>query len=413
MRKNGLLLCMSVLLILACVTQVFAAGADKKDAATGAAGKTLTVWVYDNGRIDVLTEIGKQFQKKYGIPVQVSLVDLGQIRTQFLLASGGAECADLAIIPHDNLGALVENAAVLPINLGAKKKNYLAPAIEGFMYNGKLYGVPLAVENIGFFRNTDLVPKAPATWDEMVAIGTDLVKKGKCEVIMGFPDATYNSYPFFTSFGGNIFGKNADGSLSPDKIEIANAGMVQGLELMTSLVKKGLVPNAIDWDAAHVLFESGKAPFIMTGPWALNRFKTAGVHYAITPFPAAKKGGKPGAPFLGVQGMIISASSKQALLAQAFAVEVIATEASMQAIYKAEQRPSAWKSISASVKDADSTGFAAAGVNAVPMPSIPAMGYVWDSWVSAAALSFSGKKTPQDALLNAKTQIETQIKAKK
>jgi maltose-binding protein MalE len=344
--------------------------------------------------------------------VKVSLVDLGQIRTQFLLASGGAECADIAIIPHDNLGALVENAAVLPVNLGAKKKNYLGPAIEGFMYNGKLYGVPLAVENIGFFRNTDLVPKAPETWDEMIAIGTELVKQGKCEVIMGFPDATYNSFPFYSSFDGNIFGKNKDGSLDPNKVEIASPAFIQGLDLMTSLVKKGLVPNAIDWDAAHVLFESGKAPFIMTGPWALNRFKTSKVHYAISPFPAAKKGGKPGAPFLGVQGMIISASSKQAMLAQAFATEFIATEANMQAIYNAEQRPSAWKSIAEKVKDPDSTGFAAAGANAIPMPSIPAMGYVWDAWVNAAALSFSGKKTPQDALANAKVQIETQIKDK-
>lgn len=409
MVRNCLKTLLCAGLMMASVTPFFAE--EKKD--LGLAAKALNVWVYDNGRIEVLTQIGKQFEKKYGIPVKVSLVDLGQIRTQFLLASGGAECADLAIIPHDNLGALVENAAVLPVNLGAKKKNYLTPAIEGFMYNGKLYGVPLAVENIGFFRNTDLVPKAPATWDEMIAIGTDLVKKGKCEVIMGFPDATYNSYPFYTSFGGNIFGKNADGSLSPDKIEIANPGMVQGLELMTKLVKGGLAPNAIDWDASHVLFESGKAPFIMTGPWALNRFKTAGVHYAISPFPAAKKGGKAGAPFLGVQGMIISASSKQALLAQAFATEYIATEANMQLIYNAEQRPSAWKSISEKVKDPDSAGFAAAGVNATPMPSIPAMGYVWDAWVNAAALSFSGKKSPQDALANAKVQIETQIKAKK
>jgi maltose-binding protein MalE len=406
--KKGITGILCALLMLACVTPFFA---EDKKAAAGS-GKTLTVWVYDNGRIEVLTQIGKQFEKKYGIPVKVSLVDLGQIRTQFLLASGGAECADIAIIPHDNLGALVENAAVLPVNLGAKKKNYLGPAIEGFMYNGKLYGVPLAVENIGFFRNTDLVPKAPETWDEMIAIGTELVKQGKCEVIMGFPDATYNSFPFYSSFDGNIFGKNKDGSLDPNKVEIASPAFIQGLDLMTSLVKKGLVPNAIDWDAAHVLFESGKAPFIMTGPWALNRFKTSKVHYAISPFPAAKKGGKPGAPFLGVQGMIISASSKQAMLAQAFATEFIATEANMQAIYNAEQRPSAWKSIAEKVKDPDSTGFAAAGANAIPMPSIPAMGYVWDAWVNAAALSFSGKKTPQDALANAKVQIETQIKDK-
>lgn len=402
------------LLAIALAAPVFAGGG-KESGTTQAAepAKPLILWVYDAGRVDVLTEIGKKFEAKYGVPVQVSMVDLGQVRTQFLLASGGAECADLAIIPHDNLGALVENAAVEVVNLGSKKSSYIAPAIDGFMYNGQLYGVPLAVENIGFFRNIDLVSDAPATWDDVAAIGEKLVKAGKAEVIMGFPDTTYNSFPIFTAFGGGIFGKKADGSWDASKLEVANDGMVKGLEYMTGLVKKGLAPDAVDWDAAHVLFESGKAPFIMTGPWALNRFKQAGVRYAISAFPAAKKGGTPGAPFLGVQGVIISSASKQKMLAQAFAVEFLATEANMKAIYAAEPRPSAWKSIFESASDADTKGFNAAGANAIPMPSIPAMGYVWDAWVSAGSLSFSGEKSPKDALANFKTQVEEQIKAAK
>jgi maltose-binding protein MalE len=85
----------------------------------------------------------------------------------------------------------------------------------------------------------------------------------------------------------------------------------------------------------------------------------------------------------------------------------------VQAIYNAEQRPSAWKKIFDSAKDKDSAGFNAAGVKAIPMPSIPAMGFVWDAWVNAASLSFSGAKTPKQALLDAKLQVETQIKEKK
>jgi maltose-binding protein MalE len=37
------------------------------------------------------------------------------------------------------------------------------------------------------------------------------------------------------------------------------------------------------------------------------------------------------------------------------------------------------------------------------------MGYVWDAWVNAAALAFSGEETPADALAIAVDQIETQI----
>lgn len=406
-NKIKLLIALLCVLCLMCVTSC------KKTNKTAKTEEPLVIWVYDNGRIEVLTELGKQFEQEYGIPVQISLVDIGQIRTQFLLASGGADCADLAIIPHDSLGSLVENAAVEPINLGSKKDMFLEPALGGFTYNGKLYGLPLAVENIGFFYNKDLVSVPPKTWDEVEKVGTALIKAGKAEVIFACGDATYNVYPVYSSFGGEIFGKNKNGSLNELDVKIADDGFVKGLEFLSGLAHKGLIPKTVDDNTAHAMFESGKAPFVMTGPWAINRYKVAGVNYAIAPFPAVKEGDKPGAPFLGVQGIIVSSASSKALLAQAFAVDFIATEANMKKIFDAEPRPSAWKSIFENTDDPDAAGFNKAGLNAVPMPSIPAMGYVWDSWVNAAALAFSGEKTPKDALLNAKSQIETQIKNSK
>lgn len=400
MKKTFLVLCC----ILSISFSMISCSKEKKSDET-----PLTVWVYDNGRIDVLTEIGKQFEQEFGVSVEISLVDLGQIRTQFLLASGGAECADLAIIPHDNLGSLVENGAVQVINFGSKKSSFIEPALEGFFYNGQYYGVPLAVENIGFFYNTDMVAEPPKTWSEVEQIGKELVDSGKAEVIFACCDATYNVFPVYSSFGGAIFGKS-DNGLDPNKIEIANSGFIQGLSFLSRLAQEGYIPKTVDDNTAHAMFESGKAPFVMTGPWALNRYKVAGVKYAISSFPAAKEGGEQGAPFLGVQGMIISSSSKKSLLAQAFALDYIATEENMQKIFEAEARPSAWKTIFENSKDKDTAGFNKAGSNAIPMPSIPEMGYVWDSWVNAAALSFSGEKTAEEALINAKNQIETQIK---
>jgi maltose-binding protein MalE len=392
--------CLLVLLL------VFTVSCKKKNAETAAKGtEKITLWVYDAGRIEVLNELGKKFETEFGVAVEVSMVDLGQIKNQFLLASGGDECADIAIIPHDNLGPLVENGMVTEINLGNKKGSYLEPAIDGFNYNGKLYGVPLAVENIGFFYNPTLVPTPPETWDDAIAIAQSLISAGKAEVLMGLPDATYNAYPVYDSFGGAIFGKKSDGSLDGKQVLMADTGFVAGLEFLTVQVKRKLIPENIDWDAAHVLFESGKAPFCMTGPWALNRFKTAGVPYAIAKFPASTKGGPAGNPFLGVQGLIVSSASPRKLLAQSFAVDFIAREENMAAIFRAEQRPSAWRSIFESSGDSDAKGFNAAGVKAIPMPSIPEMGYVWDAWVGAAALAFAGDRSPADALQNAKSQI--------
>jgi len=375
---------------------------------TGAAGENLTLWVYDDGRIEVLTQLGEEFAEEFGVGVTVEAVDLAELRNQMLLGASGSG-PDLAIIPHDNLGALVENGAVAEVDLGDKVADYLPNSVTGFTYNGALYGVPLAVENIGFFYNTDLVDAPPATWDEVREVGAALVDSGAVESAIGLPDLTYNSYPLYTSFGGYIFGQDASGSFTADDIGMTNEGMVAGLTWIQSLASEGLIPENVDWEASHVLFETGAQPFILTGPWAINRFQEAGVPYAVAPFPAAEAGGDPGYPFLGVQGLIVSANSDQLLLAQTFAIEKIATEESMLAIFEAEPRPSAWTSVFELAADVDAQGFNAAGVDAIPMPSIPAMGFVWDAWVNAGTLVMTGELEPEAALTQAVAQIQTQI----
>jgi arabinogalactan oligomer/maltooligosaccharide transport system substrate-binding protein len=370
---------------------------------------SLTLWVYDDGRVPVLNELGAEFEAEYGVSLTVEMVDLSEIRRVMTLGATSGEGPDMIIIPHDNLGPFVENGAAVPIDLGDKADNFLPNAIDGFMYNGELYGLPLAVENIGFFRNTDLVPEAPTTWDEVEQIGAALLDEGKIESVIGFPDLTYNTYPVYTSFGGYIFGRDEAGNFTTDDIGMNNEGMVAGLTWVKHLMDEGLVSTNIDWEASHVLFETGRSAFIMTGPWAINRFVTAGVPYAISAFPAAEPGGEPGYPFLGVQGLVLNANKDNVLLAQTFAIDFLATEEHYQAIFDAEPRPSAWASIFNAATDPDTIGFNEAGINAVPMPSIPAMGYVWDAWVNAGSLVAQGELTPQEALDNAVEQILTQV----
>lgn len=370
---------------------------------------SLTLWVYDDGRIGVLTELGQQFEEEYGVPVIVEAVDLGEISNQILLGAGTGTGPDMAIIPHDNLGPLVENGAVAPVDLGDKADSYLPNSIDGFTYNGELYGLPLAVENIGFFRNTDMVPEAPTTWAEVQEIGQALVDSGDADIAVAFPDLTYNIYPIFTSYGGYIFGRDADGNFTPDDIGMNSEGFVEGLSWVQTMIDNGLASENVDWEASHVLFETGRVPFIFTGPWALNRFQTAGVPYAISAFPAAEEGGEAGYPFLGVQGIVFNANSADLLLAQTFALETIATPEGMQAIFDAEPRPSAWRTIFEAADDPDTAGFNAAGVHADPMPSIPAMGFVWNAWVNAGTLVATGELTPEAALDSAVEQIQAQI----
>ena len=391
------------LLALLVVGSIFAGPAGQLPSPT-VPRERLTLWVYDEHRLDALNAMARQFEAEYGIGLDISMVDLQQIRTQFLLAGGGAECADIAIIPHDNIGPLVANRALAEVNLGNKAPNFLPSSIDAFRMDGRLWAVPLSVENIGFFYNTQLVPTPPQTWDEAVTIAERLIREGRADYMMGFSDALYYMYPVFDAFGGSIFGRDASGSLDGRQVLLADPGFVRGLEFLTDLVRRGLIPNSFDYDEACVLFESGRAPFIHQGPWALDRFRVSGVPYAVTAFPGIQRG-TPGNPFFGVQGLIINAASPRALLAQTFAVEFLAREANMRALFNADQRPSAWRTVFEGGGDRDAQGFATAGPLAVPMPNIPQMGHVWDASLAAIQLAFSGERTPLQALQAARTQV--------
>lgn len=392
------------------VTDTAEAAAEDPAAESAAEAETaLTLWVIGEQRVPTLNELGAQFAEEFGVAVNVEVVDIAEIRNQLLLGAGTGEGPDMAIIPHDNIGALSENDVLAEIDLGAAADSFLAPAIDAFTYEGKLLGVPIAVENIGFFRNTELVPDAPATWAEVREIGAALVEAGTVEQAVALPDLGYNIYPLYTSFGGYIFGRDEAGSYTADDLGIAGEGMIEGLSWVTSLVEDGLVSPNVDWEAAHVLFESGQAPFIFTGPWAITRFDTAGVPYAVSAFPAASEGGEPGAPFMGVQGLVLNANSPDLLLAQTFATEILATEAAQAALFAQEPTPSAWTSVFENATDARIVGFSEAGVNAQPMPAIPAMGSVWDPWAAAGTLAVQGALSAAEALQAAAEQVVTAL----
>lgn len=369
---------------------------------------TLTIWT-DDQRLPVITELSKQFTEEFGIPVVVEPMGIQDTIDALILGASTGEGPDLFILPHDNIGRVVESGVAAPIDLGDKADLFLPNAVEAFVYDGQLYGVPFAIENIGFFRNTTLVPEAPQTWEEVAQIGRELVDSGEASYAIALPDLGYNYFPVYAAHGGYIFGRDEEGNYTAEDIGMGSEGMIAGAEWANTLIREGYASDNLDWEAAHVLFESGEAPFIMTGPWAVNRFRSAEIPYAISAFPAMNEGDEPGAPFIGVQGFLVNANSENVLLAQTYLTEFIATEEAMQFIFEGDPRPSAWQSIFDATEDEDMRGFAEAGVTGQAMPAIPEMGSVWNAWDNAGLLIVQGELTPEEALTEAESQIITQI----
>jgi arabinogalactan oligomer / maltooligosaccharide transport system substrate-binding protein len=154
-------------------------------------------------------------------------------------------------------------------------------------------------------------------------------------------------------------------------------------------------------------FSKGKAPFAITGPWATDDFKKAGVKFAVGPVPSIN--GKTPGVFVGVQGFMISAFSKKSDVAKTFLLKYMATEELQTAMYKAGSRAPALTSAFKKIADDPvATGFGQSGLVGQPMPAIPAMGKVWDAWTKAYELTFSGKDATA-AFKDAAAAIRTAI----
>lgn len=366
-----------------------AATTEEAPTAPSAPAGTLRIWA-DDTRAPILQDLADEVLAAYNLELIVELKS--SIRDDFQVAAPLGEGPDIIVIAHDQAGTLVANGLLAPIDLGDKAADFAPQALEACTFDGVLYCLPYATENLGFFYNTDLVETPPTTWDEVVSMGEALKAEGKVDYIMAVTGTTYDVYPLFTSFGGYIFGKDANSNWNPEDLGVDSPGMIEGVKWLADNVANGNLPADWDWANNHALFETGKVPFIMAGPWALSRIRESGVPYAITKFPSG------GYPFAGTQGFFINAQSENVLLAQAFLNEFIANEETMLKLYEVGQRAPAYLPALAKVEDPDIAALAEAGENATMMPAIPEMGSVWGNWNDAVILARDGKQDPETAM---------------
>lgn len=360
----------------------------------------LRIWA-DDTRAPILQDLADEVLAAYNLEMVVELKS--SIRDDFQVAAPVGEGPDIIVIAHDQAGTLVFNGLLAPVDLGDKAGEFAPKALEACTFDGVLYCMPYATENLGFFYNTDLVETPPATWDEVVEIGEALKAEGKVTYVMAATGTTYDMYPLFTSFGGYIFGKDAQGNYDPQDLGMDNDGMIAAAAWLKEQVDAGNLPTDWDWANNHALFETGEVAFIMAGPWALDRIRQSGVPYAITNFPSD------GFPFAGTQGFFINAQSENVLLAQAFLNEFIASEETMLKLYEVGGRPPAYLPALEQIDDQDLAAMAVAGENATMMPAIPAMGSVWGSWNDSIVLVRDGKQEPEAALQDAGAKIRALI----
>lgn len=375
---------------------------------TAAAEGTLTVWV-DENRKEAVDDAAARYTDETGIEIQTVQKEFEDVRTDFLAQVPTGEGPDITVGAHDWLGEFATNGVVAPVDLGEKSDEFSEVAVQAYTYDGQVYGVPYAVENVAVIRNTDLAPEAtPGTFDEMIAAGQEAGVQYPFVVQVGDEGDPYHMYAFQTSFGAEVFAQEEDGSYTSE----LTMGGPQGQAFAQWLAAQGpggtgVLDTALSADIAKQAFIDGESPYILGGPWLIQDFE--GMNLAVDPIPSA--GEEVARPFVGVQGFYMSNKSENQIAAADFLVNFIGSEETQSALFEAGNRPPALTAAAEGAASSDPLieGFAAAGEDALPQPSIPEMGAVWNFWGVTEASIISGQNEPVAAWDKMITDIQGEI----
>ena len=359
----------------------------------GGSDADLLVWT-DSLKIDAVKEVAEAFGESNGITVKVQAIS-EDLQGNFVTADAAGNGPDVVVGAHDWIGNLVQNGAIEPLNLTPDElSGYSEKAVQATTYDGKLYGVPYGIEALALYRNAEVVPDEPASMDEAIAAGEQAVKAGEVDSALNLPvgelgDA-YHMEPILTSFGGYIFAYDEGTGYDAQDVGIGKEGSIKAAQEISRLAKAKVLRTSISGDNSIALFTSGKAAFLVSGPWALADVKKAGFEYAIQPVPGFE-GEQAAEPFMGAQAFMVAANGKNKDIAQEFVNNGVNSEEAMMTLFEGTQLPPAMTAVQDQVDDPDLTVFTEAANAAAPMPAIPAMASVWEPLGKAYSAIVSGK----------------------
>ncbi|MDR2378972.1 MAG: extracellular solute-binding protein [Bifidobacteriaceae bacterium] len=348
----------------------------------------LVIWA-DANRTKALEAPLKAWADKNGLTAQVQTVAT-DLQANFVTANEAKNGPDVVIGAQDWTGKLVQNSAIVPVQISATGVSQTA--IDAVSYGGQTYGAPYAIETLGLFVNNALTANpAPATIEDMIAAGQAGGGENVLCLQVGESGDAYHMQPLFTSGGGYIFGTNADGTYNTSDIGIGGAGGVAAATKIGELGAQGILKNSITGDNSQQLFNEGKCAYLVSGPWALADIRSAGIDFTLSPIPGFAGLGQPEPP-LGVQAFFVASNAKNPAFAQQFVSDLLADTTITKAMNDVDARVPVQEALAAELKASDPVlmQFLDLAETAKAMPNIPAMEAVWGPLGQAEAAVVGG-----------------------
>lgn len=316
--KKGVLALTAVCLLAALV--VAGCGDDEESGK----GTTLTWFIFNEpsgAPQTVADKCSKESNGAYNIQFEFLPADADGQREQ-LVRRLGAEDNSIDLIGLDVIwtGEFANAGWIEPLPedvANAVTKDVFPSVVKTAEFEGQLYAAPLWSNTELLWYRSDLVPKAPKTWDEMIdeaeKLGPD--KGGQIELQADKYEGLVVWFnQMLESAGGHIL-------KSPDEIDLPQAQTERALEVMGRMSTSSAANPAIttsEEDPARLAFEAGDGAFMINYPFVYPSAKENAPDIAksmkAARYPAVDAG-KPSAPPLGGINLGVSAYSENKDLA--------------------------------------------------------------------------------------------------
>lgn len=366
----------------------------------------LLVWINGDKGYNGLQKVGDAFTRESGVPVVVQHPEGAPDKFQAAAAAGKGP--DIMCWAHDRVGEWAKSGLVVPVRPSKRVREQIDEgAWKAFGYRGQTWGYPLAIEAIGLIVNKALVPEPPKSFEELIEIDKRLKKDGKGAILWAYNNSFF-SWPLLAGPGGYVFGRNAQGELDPKQVGVNNAGALQGALMLDRLVREGHMPKGARYSEMEGAFARGQVAMMINGPWAWDNVRKVGIDFTVSPIPSI--GGKPGKPFVGVLGCMITAPSKIKDIAREFIENHLLKVESLKTISAdvplgVPANKAYYAELSSDPRIAATMANARAGE---PIPNIPEMGRFFPAMDAAFEAITNGRQAPQEALDGAAARMLSQ-----
>jgi arabinogalactan oligomer/maltooligosaccharide transport system substrate-binding protein len=217
---------------------------------------------------------------------------------------------DVVLGANDWVSTGVKNGKLASVTLSsAVKKNFTANALGDLSYQGKLYGVPLDVNNVVMIRNTRLAPSAPKTFGEMVNLYTaKKTSKGlKAGLCIAGGGMSWGAHSVLSALGGGAYRMTASGKVdtkaNPTDVTAFTANVKKYL-LKANGKSNGFFPSTDQGCKDNFL--AGKVPYAVIGNWEWSSYEDAGFSMStVQPVPGVTAGTY-GSAFGSVSGALLT-----------------------------------------------------------------------------------------------------------